>query len=151
MRFATLWILGLSLAGLSASTSAQPANEAPFMLLQNQFGELCTMCEASLECRPTSSDSPVTTYRFQKKTFLGQMRTVLDFVPGLGPGAWESRPVITSNRTIQSVAGEARLSLKEAKIEVPGATIDRRTGAWIGGDGGSLGQCRTPNQKAAQP
>ncbi|MDX2142851.1 MAG: hypothetical protein SFV19_05825 [Rhodospirillaceae bacterium] len=128
------------------SAAAQPASPEPFMLLQNQFGELCTMCEATLAC--TDAAGAATAYRFQKKTFLGQMRTVLDFVPGLGPGAWEERPVTVSanGATRQDTA---RLSLKEARIEIGETRIDRRTGAWTGADGTSLGQCAAPTAAKA--
>jgi hypothetical protein len=120
--------------------SAQSPDGGTFLLLQDKFGELCTMCEATLTCVPNDSAAAPTTLRFQKKTFLGQMRTVLDFVPGLGPGAWEERPVIVALAG-QERTEAARLSTAEAQIQIAEMRIDRRTGAWSDVHGKTMGTC----------
>ena len=97
------------------------------------------MCEAALSCTP--AEGPETVYVFRRKSFFGQMRTVLDYVPFLGPPEWEERPATV---TVAGGTGEettARLSLKKRSIEVAGATIDRATGAWRSAQG-TAGTCR---------
>jgi len=121
---------------------AAPASAADPPLLANQFGELCTMCEAALRCEPTATGVH-TVYVFHKKGFIGQMMTVLDYVPFIGPPLWEERPVtaIALGASPTRNAATARLSLKENGIEVAGATIDRTTGAWRTADG-AAGTCK---------
>ena len=123
--------LALGTAMLAGSALAQTP------LLANQFGELCTMCEAALSC--TSGDGPETVYVFHRKSFLGQMMTVLDYVPFIGPPDWETRPATVTVKGGSGAPATARLSLKHHSIEVAGATIDRATGAWrnAGGAGGT--------------
>lgn len=124
----------------------------PPLLLASKFGELCTMCVATLNCT-TPDGLAKTSYAFQKKTFVGQMLTVLDFVPGLGRGTWEARPVKISQASTTGTATSrdetARLSLKEAKIEVDGTMIDRTSGAWTSASGVALGQCTWSDQPGA--
>jgi hypothetical protein len=129
------WVIGVGLAGAAA------AQEASVPLLATKFGELCTMCEAALSCAPADGGAP-TSYAFRKKTFLGQMRTVLDFVPGIGKGPWESRPVVITAPGAAPRTETARLNLEAARIEAGGTTIDRLSGAWRAADGTALGQCR---------
>jgi hypothetical protein len=136
--------IGLILAVMGVSCSAAQEPQSTPLLLANQYGELCTMCVASLKC--SSPDNTVkTTYDFQKKGFIGQMMTVLDYVPGLGPGVWETRDVrITdtkSDGTSATRSEGSRLSIKEAKIEAGGTTINRATGAWASASGADLGLC----------
>jgi hypothetical protein len=113
-----------------ALSTAVAADEPP-PLLATKFGELCTVCTATLVCTPTDG-SAATAYGFQKKTMLGQMLTVLDYVPGL-KSAWEERPVTIAAAGAAPVTVTARLSLPEARILVPTPAgevdIDRRTGA----------------------
>jgi hypothetical protein len=139
MKLRTFTVVGLLWASIVHAQDTSPS-----LLLANKFGELCTMCVGTLSCSATDTAAK-TTYAFQKKTFLGQMMTVLDFVPGLGKGPWESRPVtITetkSDGTTSTRTEDGRLSFKEARIEVGGTVIDRTTGGWTSGTGATLGSC----------
>ena len=145
-------LIGLGFFLISASVCAAQDAPAKPLLLATKFGELCTMCVATLDCATTDGTAK-TTYTFQKKTFLGQMLTVLDFVPGLGRGSWETRPVKISDTngtgTMAARMETARLSLKESKIEVSGTTIDRATGNWAGANNAPLGQCTWTDQSGA--
>jgi hypothetical protein len=127
------FILGMM---VSTAGAQQPTSN---LLLANQYGELCTMCVGTLSC--AAPEGAATTFVFQKKTFLGQMMTVLDFIPGIGKGAWESRPVVITPPDTGPRTETARLSIKEAKIEAGGTVIDRASGAWMNDKGAALGTC----------
>jgi hypothetical protein len=143
------------LAGLLLASSVKAQDAGPNLLLANKFGELCTMCVGTLSCSAGDSGAR-TTYAFQKKTFLGQMMTVLDFVPGRGKRPWETRPVVItatkSDGTTTTRTENGRLSVKEARIEAGGTIIDRTNGAWTTNTGAPLGTCQwtdpTPTTKA---
>jgi len=131
-------------AVLSGAVQAQDAKPTAELLLTNQYGELCTMCVGTLSCAAPDSAAK-TVYAFQKKGFVGQMMTVLDYVPGIGRGVWEKRDVIITATDTEGQSTTrtetARLSVKEAKIEAGGTVIDRATGAWMDAKGAALGSC----------
>lgn len=134
----------LTLASVLAAIAAHAQDTKPDLLLANKFGELCTMCVGTLKCTATETGA-TTTFAFQKKTWFGQMMTIFDFVPGLGKGPWETRPVVISQSQADGAAtsriDEGRLSIKEARIEAGGTMIDRTTGAWSNSNGAALGTC----------
>ena len=142
MTSATKWGFIFVVIGVAASSAqAQPPAS---LLLANQYGELCTMCVATLTC--SGADNTITTtYDFHKKGFLGQMMTVLDYLPGLGRGVWQTRDVrITEIKADGAKAArteKARLSMKEAKIEAGSAVINRTTNAWVSASGTDFGTC----------
>lgn len=131
---------------LAASPAMGQAPAGSGLLLADKFGELCTMCEAALMC--SAEGGTPTTYHFHKKSFLGQMRTVLDYVPFIGPPEWEERPATVKRSGGAGEGVPARLSFKKQSIEVDGATIDRTTGAWRAADG-TTGICRAVEAAAA--
>jgi hypothetical protein len=149
MKISALFVLLFFFMHGASGAAQEPA---PPLLLADKFGELCTMCVGTLTC--AASEGPAKTiYAFQKKTFLGQMLTVLDFVPGLGKGAWETRPVSITETTADGASATrtetARLSLAQAKIETGGTVIDRITGAWSSASGAALGMCAVIEQPGA--
>jgi hypothetical protein len=135
----------IAIAALLIASSVPAQDTTPNLLLANKFGELCTRCVGTLSCNAGDSAAK-TTYVFREKTFIGQMMTVLDFVPGLGKGSWESRPVVITETkndgTTTSRTEVGRLSMKEARIEAGGMLINRTTGAWTSITGDSLGTCQ---------
>lgn len=128
---------------LMAAVAAMPAvaqdkhEVAQGQFLTNQYGELCTMCEADITC--TGSDGTATAYHFHKRTFLSQMSTVLDYFPFTkGYGLKHTRPATVAG----GQEGKAAFDLTTKRIDLPDATwIDRSDGGWHGADGSSKGQC----------
>jgi hypothetical protein len=119
--------------------AAQDKHEiAPGQFLTNEYGELCTMCEADVTC--TASDGAATAYHFQKRTFLSQMSTVLDYFPFTkGYGLKHSRPVIADGAR----EGRAAFDLNTKRIDLPdNSWIDRSDGSWHAADGSAKGQCK---------
>lgn len=136
---------------------ARAQEDEDLLLLTSQFGELCTMCEAYLRCKPThqslrvkSEEGAFTIYYFKTKDFWGQIATIWDwFVHLIDPVQSQTRPMTVYEAAADKAAGGRRtqlvttafLSLEEAKIEVPDAWIDRTDGAWYAVDGMLIGQC----------
>ncbi len=136
-------------------------DDAQYMLLKNEFGELCTMCEATVVCSesdlPELADltspeaAPYTLYHLHTKTFFGQIMTIWDYmVRWIEPVIVENRPITiyrvpeggirsaSRNRTETSVS----LSLEPALIEVDGLQIDRWSQQWSAVDGTVVGACK---------
>ncbi len=133
---------------IAVAVSGTPTNAADVdgLLLTTKFGELCTTCKATLEC---VRGEKTTLYAFGERTFLSQMSTVLDFVPGLRQTAKvHTRPVtVTSGASVLNA--KARFDLGEARIDLPdiagqATQIERRTGAWTAGGSGEPGKCSVP-------
>ena len=134
------------------------------MMLASQFGELCTMCEATVVCRSVReangsgasfeldslSDASFVLYHFRTKTFWGQIATIWDyFARWFDPVTSEERPVdIYRQRSDAgvvvrqaSLTETAYLSKADAQIFVQGRRIDRWTGEWAHESGAPLGTC----------
>ena len=154
--FAGGWTLLGRAAALMALVTATPtmAADGKGQLLTTQFGELCTMCTATLQCGPEGGAQ--TTYAFGTRTFLSQMSTVLDYVPGLSDQAKvHSRPV-TITIDGKRVDGTAKFNFRDARIDLPDAKgaatwIDRSSGAWHGAGESLLGRCTVPAAPSAAP
>ena len=121
-------------------------------LLTKQFGELCTVCEAKLMCR--MEDGAETLYAFGQRSFISQALTILDYFPWLGAGKTHTRPVSMTSTGGAPRDGTARLSLPDARIDVPDSAgqptwIDRRTGAWHGAGDRVIGACKVPDAPAS--
>jgi len=153
----------LTLAFYATGAAAETGNDPDEMLLHNKFGELCTMCEATVVC--TSGDvsgitvdqleqgggGRLTLYHFHTKTFLGQIATIYDYmIRWIEPVITEKRPL-----TIYSIpaaddksAGRARiettveLSLEPPLITIENRQIERRSREWRTADGQVLGSCK---------
>jgi len=161
------WLrVGVVAASLAPAASGLRAadGEAPgeYLLLENKFGELCTMCEATVLCRngevsgigvadlDRPQTAPYTLYHFHTKTFWGQVGTIWDYlVRWVEPVTTEQRPVSVyavddySGKTLRGGLTETMgiLSLDPARIDVGQHTIDRRTGEWRDADGTRAGYC----------
>lgn len=155
--------MGLSVLLAAATMSADDQPEPVDMLLHSKFGELCTMCEATVVCasRDISAVSvddliqpvagPYTLYHFHTKTFLGQVATIYDYmIRWIEPVITEKRPL-----TIYEIpaAGDpavgrgrietsVELSLDPPLITVGQLQIERRNREWRSADGEVLGACR---------
>jgi hypothetical protein len=154
-RRAARRVLRPAIGGLVAGLASMAVLAADTgQLLTNQFGELCTMCTATLVC---GRDGGTTAFAFGTRTFLSQMTTVLDFFPGMSSFAkTHSRPVAITGPDGARSTGTARFDLNAARIALPDAAgretwIDRRTGAWHAADGADIGACTVPAAKPAQP
>ena len=132
------------------------------MLLQSQFGELCTMCEALVACRVDPFQDPAevkadlsdfedqefTLYHFKTKDFWGQIATIWDyFAVWIDPVTSEKRPVRVYQHFDPQNGGPtlrertAFLSVQEAKITVLDQSIDRWSGERISEDGDEQTYC----------
>lgn len=157
MRVSTISIL----AFMCVSHVLAQDESAQYMLLKNEFGELCTMCEATVVCSQTElpgvedlskpGAAPYTLYHFHTKTFFGQMATIWDYmVRWIEPVVRESRPVTIYKVPADGIGSDSRsrrettvyLSLEPALIEINGQQIDRWSRQWADADGTVLGACQ---------
>lgn len=158
--FATGLLLLVGSLPLKLAADAEPETE--YMLLQNKFGELCTMCEATVVCRADqateigvddlgkAATAPYTLYHFHTKDFWGQVATIWDYmIRWVKPVLREKRP-LTIYSVEDSGEGTARgsmsrtmafLSLDPASIQVGERRIDRWSGEWLAADGTVVGSC----------
>ena len=123
-----------------------------YPLLMSQFGEICTMCVAYLQCQPEQSDESVNEYfalyYFETKTFWGQIATIWDyFAKWFDPVTSETRPA-TIYRFSSEVDRNVRipptayLSVADAKIEIDNTWIDRDTTEWYSASDEKIGSCK---------
>ena len=123
-----------------------------YPLLMSQFGEICTMCVAYLQCRPKQTDETAgenfALYYFETKSFWGQIATIWDyFAVWFDPVTSETRPA-TIYRFSSDANGNVRiptnayLSVADAKIEIDNTWIDRDTSEWYSDSGENIGSCR---------
>jgi hypothetical protein len=150
-----LAVMALAVMTLVPGTLLAAEGE-PYPLLVNRFGELCTMCEATVACRAGSPPpatlpellaadaTPYTLYHFQTKDFWGQVATIWKYLERwIRPVVREERPVVVyrfgPDRTRQKAV--AALSLDPPLIEAGGQRIDRRSNAWQSATGKTVGQC----------
>jgi hypothetical protein len=154
--FALLAAAAVTPAPAQAQAQVQDPN---YPLLVNRFGELCTMCEATVACAAGPSapadvaalaapGSAWTLYHFQTKDFWGQVATIFKYLERwIRPVVREERPVVvyTSGPGGGRVDTLAALSLDPPRIEVGDRRIDRRidngSAAWQDGAGSPVGQC----------
>lgn len=134
-----------------AADSMATPDWGDYPLLMSQFGELCTMCEAYVQCsaeQPTTSNAPAfTLYYFETKTFWGQIATIWDyFAKWFDPVTSEKRPATVFKFTpIEqpnvTTPVTAYLSVADATIDIDGTRINRNTLAWFANDGATIGSC----------
>jgi len=137
------------LAGLArGETGAMPP------LLATNYGELCSVCEGFLKCRMGTASAPaddLTVYHIEIKDFWQQVATIGDWFMVMFRQAQDERRHLTiytrsagpGGRTVRVVLPdqEAHLSLQRARIDVPGAWIDRGSGAWHPDGIAGTGEC----------
>jgi hypothetical protein len=151
--------MALATITLTGAAGAQPAQDPDYLLLVNRFGELCTMCEATVACRAGDAapadvgglaTGPYTLYHFQVRTFWGQVSTIFSYLQRwIEPVVSQTRPVLIYTvdaagpaGTGRSVATDmAKLSLDPPLIVAGSLRIDRTTGAWQQPDGAPVGTC----------
>ncbi len=147
--------LGISAPAVSAQDTEQEfvtPDWGDYPLLMSQFGELCTMCVAYLQCQTDESGETTTKdfalYYFETKTFWGQIAIIWDyFAVWFDPVTSENRPA-----TIYRFAGNDQAKIKvpttaylsevDAKIEIDNTWIDRDTSDWYALSGERIGSCR---------
>lgn len=137
-------------------TAALPARaqEPDYPLLVNRFGELCTMCEATVACSAGAAPpaevaelaapgADWTLYHFQTKDFWGQVATIFKYLERwIRPVVREERPVVIHTaRAGSPVVTVAALGLDPPVIEVGERRIDRTTNAWQSLAGEPVGSC----------
>jgi hypothetical protein len=153
------WTLAFAAILASGTTMAQPAQDPDYLLLVNRFGELCTMCEATVACRAGAAApadvtalqaGPWTLYHFQVRTFWGQVSTIFTYLQRwIAPVVYQERPVVIyavassgpSGATRTRTDATAGLSLDPPRIIMGDRQIDRATGAWQDQDGQPVGHC----------
>lgn len=129
------------------------------MLLVNRFGELCTMCEATVACTAGAAapagmadlaTGPYTVYHFQTKTFWGQVGTIFLYLQRwIMPVVRGERPVVIYAVGSDGPAGASRsrveamaeLSTEPALLVAADRQIDRWTSAWQTRGGVPVGNC----------
>jgi hypothetical protein len=120
-------------------------------LLVGQFGEICTMCEATVLCEnadavPGRENIPAngsfTLYHLQTRTFWSQIATIWEwFITNFDPDslavAGHRRPVmvytVTDGSWSKPQTLEAHVSLDPATIVIGDDTIDRIESRWLRG------------------
>lgn len=146
--------------------SLAPANSSPDedeMLLHNKFGELCTMCEATVLCAAgdvtgvgvpdleQAEGGPYTLYHFHTKTFFGQIATIYDYmIRWIEPVITEKRPLTVYTIPAPGDPSAARgrtetwveLSLEPPVITIDEREIERRSREWRAMDGRVVGSCK---------
>lgn len=139
----------------SQAQAPAPVQDPNYPLLVNRFGELCTMCEATVACAAggtapadvaalAAPGAPWTLYHFQTKDFWGQVATIFKYLERwIRPVVREERPVVvyTSGPGGGRVDTLAALSVDPPRIAVGDRRIDRTTAAWQDGAGNPVGQC----------
>lgn len=150
------WTLLLLVCAGATSTAALAQNPndtlatpdwGDYPMLMSQFGELCTMCEAYVQCNSAESadqtSPPYTLYYFKTKTFWAQIATIWDyFAMWFDPVTSQSRPAAVYQFADQVVTPvTAYLSVADSLIEIDGTRIDRNTLEWSSDAGQKLGTC----------
>jgi hypothetical protein len=140
----------LACAVFCVALARADASEPPPMLLASPYGELCTMCEGYLRCS-LSGESGFTVYHVKAKDFWQQVASIADwFMYAFRPHHDERRALDIYQRgsdaqghaVYATLPGqEARLSMTDGHIEVPGGWIDRRSAAWHREKSGATGRC----------
>jgi hypothetical protein len=114
------------------------------MLLASKLGEMCSQCTAALACTPTPGvDAKPTIYLFPVKTVWQQIMTIPTYLPFIGKPEIDARPVIVHAPANDEAGrpGDAGLAFAAGRLRVPGAEIDRKSGAWSDAGGAPLGRC----------
>lgn len=150
-------LLAVALAApIYASTGATAETVSPPyqpILLASKLGEMCSQCVAALACTPAEPGAaPPTIYLFPVKTVWQQILTIPTYLPFIGKPEIDGRPVIVHAPAASDVGvvGEAGLNFNAASLRVPGAVIDRRSGAWSAADAAVLGLCKPAGRTLAE-
>ena len=145
---AGLWAAVAGALSLTANAQINDPAYADYLLV-GRFGELCTMCEATVLCEagePVERESvpmasTFTLYHFETRTFWSQMSTIWEwFIKNVKPDALvargHSRPVnvytVDQGRWSGPAVREARLILDPAEIVIGDKAILRDDRRWIG-------------------
>ena len=137
-------IIAISLLYSSAEVEARDESS---LLLYSQFGELCTMCEAVVQCENTNTkdvynafpqSGQFTLYHLKTRTFWSQISTIWEFfIKNFNDDAVKGhrRPVniikVDENNWSYPQIGEARISIDPNTIYIEEKMIDRESSQWI--------------------
>jgi hypothetical protein len=131
----------LTLAGCAKPVT--PQVQGPLAI---EISEYCTVCIEVLRCEgPTQRIA----YVLDEKGAWAQIATIWNYVAEFFRPKTEDLRKLTiyelspdMSRAVAVRSGlEARLDVWNRRVELPDAVVDQKTGAWLGLDGASLGQC----------
>jgi hypothetical protein len=136
-------LLAVLLLVAGCSAPADPRVEGPLLL---DIPELCTVCIEVLRCE---GDARHVAYVMDEKDAWAQVVTIWDYFAAFFRPKTEDFRTLTvyelgaDGATVvsRSAGAKARLDVWRRRIELPGAVIEQKTGAWIAADGTALGSC----------
>ena len=132
-------------------------NKKDELLLYSQFGEFCTMCEATIVCsdKPGKTgesfldDESYALIHLETRTFWSQISTIWEFFVRNFEGyevKGHSRPVIIyysqDGKWSDIEVADARISVDPNLIQIKQFVIDRVSREWISQNDQSLGTCK---------
>jgi hypothetical protein len=155
-RTRALPLLAALLLAAGCSAPGDPRVEGPLAL---DIPELCTVCIEVLRCEGGGRH---VAYVMDEKDAWAQVVTIWDYFAAFFRPKTEDFRKLTvyelgadgATVTSRSPGAQARLDVWHRRVELPGAVIEQKTGAWLGADGAALGSCthlpRGEDRKFAQ-
>jgi hypothetical protein len=122
---------------------ADPRVEGPLLI---DIPELCTVCVEVLRCDGSGRH---VAYVMAEKDAWAQVVTIWDYFAAFFRPKTEDYRKLTvyelgadgSSVVSHDSGPQARLDVWRRRVELPGAVVEQKTGAWLGADGGTLGAC----------
>ncbi len=136
-------LLAAALMVTACSSPAGPRVEGPLLI---DIPELCTVCIEVLRCEGSGRQ---VAYVMDQKDAWAQVVTIWDYFAAFFRPKTEDFRKLTvyelaadGSTVVSHQAGlQARLDVWQRRVELPGAVVEQKTGAWLGVDGGALGSC----------
>lgn len=140
------WLAAAAFAVLSIAGCARPSAPQVQGPLAIDIPELCTRCVEVLRCE---GGGRRVAYVMAEKSTWAQILTIWDYFAAFFRPKTEDFRDLTSYElgerpaeVLQRQAGQrARLDVWQRRVELPGAVVEQKTGAWLTADGRAMGTC----------